>query len=128
MKRTTDIKLFIEWSPPNSSCHFKPISEISTVRPDINDLPTVSETFNENEYFQLPRHLWLHTDGTQIPISTPLKTYNQETPVTIYNQESYHNRKGFHTVVLQAVVREDARFTDISVGMLGSTHDARVCV
>ena len=67
---------FIKWSPPNSSCHIKPISETRTVWPDINDLPTITKTFNDNEHFQLPRHLWLHTDGTQIQISTPLAIYN----------------------------------------------------
>ena len=38
----------------------------------------------------------------------------------------YYNRKDFYFVILQAVCREDLRFTDIYVGWPGKVHDARV--
>ena len=40
--------------------------------------------------------------------------------------EDYVNRKGFHSIQLQAVVDSSLRFTDIFVGYPGSVHDARV--
>jgi hypothetical protein len=54
-------------------------------------------------------------DGCHIPISTP-KT----------DPENYVNRKGFHSVLLQAVCDDKLLFTDLYVGWPGSVHDARV--
>ena len=54
-------------------------------------------------------------DGSHIPIEKP--------PV---RGVDYYNRKDFYSVVLQAVVREDMRFTDIFCGYPGKVHDARV--
>ena len=54
-------------------------------------------------------------DGTHIEIRAPT-----ECP------EDYVNRKGFHSIQLQAVVDSSLRFTDIFVGYPGSVHDARV--
>lgn len=54
-------------------------------------------------------------DGTHIRIRAP-KEY----------KEVYVNRKGFHSIVLQAVCREDLRFIHVEAGWAGSTHDARV--
>lgn len=42
------------------------------------------------------------------------------------NQESYYNRKKFHSVILQAVSDNRLLFLDIFVGWPGSSHDARV--
>lgn len=42
------------------------------------------------------------------------------------NQDAYIIRKGFHSVVLQAVCDHRMFFTDCFVGYPGSTHDARV--
>lgn len=53
-------------------------------------------------------------DGSHIPIAKP-----------IINPDNYYNRKKFHSVILQAVCREDLRFTDIAVGCPGRMHDAR---
>ena len=54
-------------------------------------------------------------DGTHIPIEAP-----QEFPA------DYHNRKGWHSVLLQGLVDHDGCFTDINVGWPGRVHDARV--
>lgn len=54
-------------------------------------------------------------DGSHIPIKAPRE-----------NQEVYINRKGFHSIVLQAVCNHEMVFTDCFVGWPGSTHDARV--
>ena len=54
-------------------------------------------------------------DGTHIPIIAPKE-----------NHVDYFNRKGYHSVILQALVDHDYRFLDIYVGWPGSVHDARV--
>ncbi|XP_043233380.1 putative nuclease HARBI1 [Amphibalanus amphitrite] len=54
-------------------------------------------------------------DGSHIPISQPVE-----------DQEVYVNRKGFHSLVLQAVCQADMRFIDVFTGYPGSVHDARV--
>ena len=42
------------------------------------------------------------------------------------NALEYYNRKGFHSVILQAVVDHEYKFLDVCVGWSGSVHDARV--
>lgn len=54
-------------------------------------------------------------DGTHIAIRPPKQ-----------DPENYINRKGFHSVIIQAVVDDSRSFTDIYVGWPGSVHDARV--
>lgn len=54
-------------------------------------------------------------DGTHIKIKAPKQ-----------HPETYVNRKGYHSVILQAVCREDMRFTHVVAGSVGSCHDARV--
>lgn len=54
-------------------------------------------------------------DGTHIRISAPRE-----------NQKSYINRKGFHSIQLQAVCREDLTFTHCFTGFPGSVHDSRI--
>ena len=39
---------------------------------------------------------------------------------------NYFNRKGFYSIVLQAVVDHKKKFLDICVGWPGSTHDSRI--
>ncbi len=54
-------------------------------------------------------------DGSHIPIKAP-----HLFPV------DYFNRKGFYSIVLQALVDHKKKFLDICVGWPGSTHDSRV--
>ena len=54
-------------------------------------------------------------DGTHIPILAP-KEYNTD----------YYNRKGWYSMVMQAVVDHEYKFIDIASGWPGSVHDARV--
>ena len=54
-------------------------------------------------------------DGSHIPIKAP-----RESPA------DYHNRKGWHSIILQAMVDDVGKFTDICVGWPGRVHDARV--
>lgn len=56
-------------------------------------------------------------DSTHIPIIAP-----KDSPL------DYYNRKGYHSVVLQALVDHEYKFLDIYVGWPGSVHDARVLV
>ncbi|XP_072172560.1 uncharacterized protein [Diadema setosum] len=54
-------------------------------------------------------------DGTHLPIIAPC-----DSPA------DYHNRKGWHSIILQAIVDHNYCFTDINIGWPGRTHDARV--
>ena len=54
-------------------------------------------------------------DGLHIPVSPPA-----------CNHTDYYNRKGWYSVILQAVVDHAYLFRDICVGWPGSVHDARV--
>ena len=54
-------------------------------------------------------------DGTHIPIIRPQ-----------VNATHYFNRKGFHSLVMQAVVDFRDVFTDVYIGWPGRVHDARI--
>ncbi|KAK7910497.1 hypothetical protein WMY93_015181 [Mugilogobius chulae] len=54
-------------------------------------------------------------DGSHIPILAP-QEYHTE----------YYNRKGWYSIVLQAVVNSSGQFWNIYTGQPGSLHDARV--
>ena len=54
-------------------------------------------------------------DGSHIAIKAPRE-----------NQDAYINRKGFHSIVLQAVCNHKLAFTDCYAGWPGATRDARV--
>lgn len=55
-------------------------------------------------------------DGTHIPILKPKGNSGPD----------YYNRKGFYSIVMQAVVDFRGRFMDIYLGWPGKVHDARV--
>lgn len=54
-------------------------------------------------------------DGCHIPISAPIEHPN-----------SYINRKGFHSILLQGICNHKMKFIDVFTGICGSVHDARV--
>ena len=54
-------------------------------------------------------------DGTHIPIMAPKE-----------NHLVYVNRKGCHSIIMQAVVDSGYIFRDVVIGWPGSVHDARV--
>ena len=54
-------------------------------------------------------------DGTHIPILAPEESHTD-----------YINRKGYHSIIMQAVVDCNYRFRDVVIGWPGSVHDARV--
>lgn len=54
-------------------------------------------------------------DGSHIPVQAPYM-----------NHTDYYNRKGWYSILIQAVVDSDYLFRDINVGWPGSVHDARV--
>ncbi|KAL0849987.1 hypothetical protein ABMA28_011902 [Loxostege sticticalis] len=54
-------------------------------------------------------------DGTHIKIDAPK-----------FDSDSYINRKGTHSVQVQAVCTRDLLFTSVYAGHVGSVHDARV--
>jgi hypothetical protein len=55
-------------------------------------------------------------DGSHIPIQRPQIEYHQR----------YINRKGFHSIVLMAIVDDTEKFTYTYTGQPGSMHDSRV--
>ena len=60
-------------------------------------------------------HVPILSHGTHVPILAPTE-----------NHADYVNRKGYHSVVMQAVVDSKYLFRDIVIGWPGSVHDARV--
>ena len=54
-------------------------------------------------------------DGSHIPVSPPASNYMD-----------YYNRKGWYSILVQAVVDHRYLFRDINVGWPRSVHDARV--
>ena len=54
-------------------------------------------------------------DGTHIPILAPWESHVE-----------YVNRKGYHSILMQAVVDCNYLYRDVVIGWPGSIHDARV--
>lgn len=82
------------------------------VWPSDNDKHSIMRTFEQLKGF--PGVLGA-IDGTHIAITPPSQ-----------HESDYVNRKGFHSVILQAVCKYDRVFTDIYCGWPGRLHDARV--
>lgn len=54
-------------------------------------------------------------DGTHIPILRPQ-----------HSSSDYYNRKGYHSILMQALVEFRGIFMDVNIGWPGKVHDARV--
>ena len=54
-------------------------------------------------------------DGSHIPVRAPT-----------LNHTDYYNRKGWYSIIIQAVVDHNYIFRDVCIGWPGSVHDARV--
>ena len=54
-------------------------------------------------------------DGTHIPILAPNESH-----------ADYVNRKGYHSIIMQAVVDHNHLYRDVVIGWPGSVHDVRV--
>ncbi|XP_016122431.1 putative nuclease HARBI1 [Sinocyclocheilus grahami] len=80
--------------------------------PDSRKLKEMADVF-ENRW-DVPQCVGA-IDGSHIPIIAPEK----------YPRD-YFNRKGWHSIVIQAVVDGKGLFWDLCVGHPGSVHDARV--
>ncbi|XP_051167759.1 putative nuclease HARBI1 [Leptopilina boulardi] len=72
---------------------------------------------NQQEFFEIADFPDIigAVDGCHIRINAPSE-----------NPESYVNRKGFHSLLLQGICDARMRFIDIYTGICGSVHDARV--
>ena len=55
-------------------------------------------------------------DGSHIPIIRPDESASD-----------YYNRKGYYSIIMQAVVDFRGLFMDMYIGWPGKLHDARVC-
>ena len=81
--------------------------------PTNDELESVLESYKEQWGFPMCAGA---IDGTHIPIIAPKE-----------NKIDYVNRKGYHSVVMQAVVDCNYLFRDIVIGWPGSVrHDARI--
>ena len=80
--------------------------------PANDELESVLESYKEKWGFPMCAGA---IDGTHMPNIAPEE-----------NQIDYVNRKGYHSVVMQAIVDCTYLFRDIAIGWLGSVHDARI--
>ena len=80
--------------------------------PKNDELKSILETYREKWGFPMCAGA---IDGTHIPIIAPKEDHTD-----------YVNRKGYHSVVMQAVVDCNYLFRDIVIGWPGSVHDARI--
>lgn len=80
--------------------------------PQGEDLVQVMECYEKN--WDIPMCAGA-IDGTHIPILAPQESH-----------ADYVNRKGYHSIIMQAVVDCRYTFRDVVIGWPGSVHDARV--
>lgn len=88
------------------------LKHVFIVLPSANERQDVMDKFEQKQNF--PNVLGA-IDGTHIAIKAPKN-----------HPETYVNRKGFFSIILQGICREDLRFVHCVAGWPGSCHDARV--
>ncbi|XP_063062975.1 uncharacterized protein LOC134455685 [Engraulis encrasicolus] len=91
---------------------------ISYLTPKHIKLPSQAKLAEMADYFEtrygIPQCVGA-IDGSHIPITKPQQY-----------QSDYCNRKGWHSIILQAVVDGKGMFWDLNVGIPGREHDATV--
>ena len=105
-----------------SSCHkiFKnfietivPVFSNELIKwPSLNEFKHIATKFSQNSKF--PALIVGAVDSRENPIIMPKD-----------HQESYFNRKGFHSIKIQAICDYKGLFLDVFVGWPGKSHDAR---
>ena len=80
--------------------------------PKGDDLVEVLESYEQKWGFPMCAGA---IDGTHIPILAPVESHVE-----------YVNRKGFHSIIMQAITDCNYLFRDVVIGWPGSVHDARV--
>ena len=80
--------------------------------PKSNELETTIRRFEQK--WGVPQCVGA-IDGSHIPVCAPANMHTD-----------YYNRKGWYSMLVQAVVDPDYLFTDLNIGWPGSVHDARV--
>jgi len=84
------------------------------VWPDPSRYVFVLSQFNELRQRPFP-NTFAAVDGCHIPVKCPT-----------FDSNSYYNRKGYHSIILQGICDAECRFIDVFIGFPGSAHDARV--
>ena len=80
--------------------------------PEGNGLVQVMDGFKQN--FGIPQCAG-SIDGSHVPVTPPCM-----------NHTDYYNRKGWYSMLIQAVVDHEYLFRNLCIGWPGSVHDARV--
>lgn len=92
--------------------HFVDVSATYIKWPNNNESIEISNYFNEKCGVN---GVIGAIDGSHIRIKRPID-----------DQEVFYNRKGYHSIVLQAICNHKKMFTNIFCGEAGSQHDGRV--
>ncbi|XP_061187182.1 uncharacterized protein LOC133195355 [Saccostrea echinata] len=88
------------------------LKQVFIVLPSANERLEIMDKFEQKQNFP---SVLVAIDGTHIAIKAPKN-----------HQETYVNRKGFYSIILQGICREDLRFIDCVAGWPGSCHDVQV--
>ena len=82
------------------------------------------------KYIQLPQgaQLKANVDGFEAKWGYPQCVGGSHIPIVspVEYSADYHNRKGWHSMILQGVMDHECRFWNINIGWPGRVHDARV--
>lgn len=116
--RAISHQLGVRKSAVKSACNTVLYVLAREIGPSLIVIPSGDEQWGNMEKFRVEKKFpgcIGAVDSTHIPIKAPH-----------HNTVDYRNRRGFHSIVLQAAVDFEGRFIDINVGFPGRAHDARV--
>ncbi|XP_062583873.1 putative nuclease HARBI1, partial [Saccostrea cucullata] len=88
------------------------LKQVFILLPSANERQEIMDKFEQKQNFP---GVLCALDGTHIAIKAPKN-----------HPETYVNRKGFYSIILQGICREDLRFIHCIAGWPGSCHDAKV--